>query len=109
MNSRPHLLAFEDDGEVPPPSIPEVTPVRGNQPARKTAKELSDLSDSALSAYINECAEQLYAANTRWEQEGFIQDRADRDYWWHAEADALIERGSRPHVVEKMEKARGLA
>lgn len=76
---------------------------------RLSPEQLSDKSDAELQAYILDCAERMVAAHARYEQSGNFADAGDRDYFWHAESDALIERGNRPHVVARMEKERGLA
>jgi hypothetical protein len=59
-------------------------------------KALSEASYAALMAYVFACAEQGVAAHRRWERFGNFADVGERDAWFHAESDALVEMGSRP-------------
>lgn len=56
---------------------------------------LRDLSDAELQQYILSCAVQFVAAQRRWETTGCFAAIGDRDRWWQAEADALVEQGCR--------------
>lgn len=75
---------------------------------RQSLASLSQMSDSALQDYINHCAECGHSAHRRWEQTGSFADVGERDACWHAEADALIELGSRPGAVARI-KVEGIA
>jgi hypothetical protein len=71
--------------------------------------DLSALSDEDLQDYIHACAKRFLAAQERWEATGEFSAIGDRDRYWGWEAEALRERGSRPHLVARLEQERGLA
>jgi hypothetical protein len=90
-------------------SLAQITEPQADPFVRFASNRLSALSDIELTDYIHVCAERFLAAQRRWEATGCFDAVGERDAWWHAEADALVERGSRPHIVAQMERERGLA
>jgi hypothetical protein len=70
--------------------------------------EVSEMSDEELQAHIQLCAREFLAAQARWDETGEFSAIGDRDRWWAHEAEALRERGSRPHLVQGMEQELGL-
>lgn len=76
--------------------------------ARVSREQMSVMSDSELQDYIHGCAERFVAAQERWEATGCFAAIGDRDAWWQSEAEALRERGSRAHIVRRMEQERNL-
>lgn len=86
------------------PLTPEPQPL-----ARLSPESLCALSDAEIQERIAFCAAEFIAAHRRYEQSGCFADAGSRDAWYHAECDALIERGKRPGVVARMESERGLA
>lgn len=62
---------------------------------RLRADAMSAMSDAELQSYIHGCAEQFLAAQRRWEATGCFAAIGDRDAFWLAEADALVELGNR--------------
>jgi hypothetical protein len=106
MQSAPVSLDCTDDADSAALNArtPEVQQFVG-----QSRKPLSDLSDEELNAYILSCAEGFLAAHKRWEAFGNFADCGERDAFWNAEKEALVERGCRPGVVARMEAERNLA
>jgi hypothetical protein len=69
---------------------------------RQSADCLVGLSDEALHRYIHACAEQFLAAQRRWEQTGCFAAVGERDAYWLAEVDALVEMGSQRGSVSSL-------
>lgn len=98
-----------DCSDEVPAMVPDYAAPVAQQLVRVPADKLSDMTDSALQEYIHACAEQFLSAQRRYEETGCFTAIGDRDRWWQAECEALRERGSRPHIVLKLERERGLA
>jgi hypothetical protein len=96
-----------DCSDTPSPA-PDADTEKPDEFVRASLRELSEMTDSALQEYINRCAEFMIAAHQRWKASGNFADIGERDACWHAEADALIERGNRPQLVLRMERERNL-
>lgn len=61
----------------------------------QSRESLEKLSDEELQSYIVACAEQCNAAHARYKLTGNFADAGDRDRFWTAEAQALVEMGVR--------------
>lgn len=98
-----------DASDETPPSVTQFLQNEARPFVRKSPQSLSDLSDAELQDYIVGCAEHFLAAHRRYQNTGCFADAGDRDGWWIAESQALVERGNRPQIVARMEAERNLA
>lgn len=74
-----------------------------------TPEELKAMHPLMLDRYINACARRMFDSQKRYEATGCFAEAGARDYWYRAEANALVERGNRPEVVARLERERGIA